>query len=528
MNGLLHVSSSPHARSKVTTDKIMFAVLLALAPAACVGVWNFGLRALLLIVISMAVCPLTEYLYEKGMKKPVTIADGSALVTGLLLAMNMPVQAPLWMPVIGGVFAILVVKQLFGGLGQNFMNPALGARCFLLISFAGKMTTFTYDGVTTATPLAILKSGGTVDVLDMFIGRIAGTIGETSAICLLIGGLYLIIRKVISPIIPLVYIGTFSVFIFLYSLASGMGFEPLYLAAHLCGGGLMLGAFFMATDYVTSPITKKGKVVFGIILGLLTFLFRIYGGSAEGVSYAIIISNLLVPLIERFTQPKSFGKGAELQKEEGGSAADSKKMDKKSIVIATVAILVITLVAGGVLAYVQQITKKPIEQAEQQAKEDAYREVFTDADAFRTVDGFDSETASTWLSDKGYKADIDDAVTACDKDGNALGYVFVITSHEAYGGDLQLALGVAEDGTTNGISFLSLSETAGLGMQADTDEFKSQFAGKNVAQFKYTKSGAASDEEIDALSGATITTNAVTNAVNAGLSYADYLKGGAN
>ena len=233
-------------------------------------------------------------------------------------------------------------------------------------------------------------------------------------------------------------------------------------------------------------------------------------------------------MIERFTQPKSFGIGSDLQNEEGGSAADSKKMDKNSIVIATVAILVITLVAGGVLAYVQQITKKPIEQAEQQAKEDAYREVFTDADAFRTVAGFDSETASTWLSDKGYKADIDDAVTACDKDGNALGYVFVITSHEAYGGGLQLALGVAEDGTTNGISFLSLSETAGLGMQADTDEFKSQFAGKNVAQFKYTKSGAASDEEIDALSGATITTNAVTNAVNAGLSYADYLIGGAN
>ena len=155
------------------------------------------------------------------------------------------------------------------------------------------MTTFTYDGVTTATPLAILKSGGTVDVLDMFIGRIAGTIGETSAICLLIGGLYLIIRKVISPIIPLVYIGTFSVFIFLYSLASGMGFEPLYLAAHLCGGGLMLGAFFMATDYVTSPITKKGKVVFGIILGLLTFLFRIYGGSAEGVSYASLFRTFL-------------------------------------------------------------------------------------------------------------------------------------------------------------------------------------------------------------------------------------------
>ena len=197
MNGLLHVSSSPHARSKVTTDKIMFAVLLALAPAACVGVWNFGLRALLLIAISMAVCPLTEYLYEKGMKKPVTIADGSALVTGLLLAMNMPVQAPLWMPVIGGVFAILVVKQLFGGLGQNIMNPALAGRCFLLISFPGHMTNFAapaaahlVDTVSGATPLAAAKAGEQVNLLSMFLGNTAGTIGETSALALLIGGIF--------------------------------------------------------------------------------------------------------------------------------------------------------------------------------------------------------------------------------------------------------------------------------------------------------------------------------------------------
>ena len=218
MNGLLHVSSSPHARSKVTTDKIMFAVLLALAPAACVGVWNFGLRALLLIAISMAVCPLTEYLYEKGMKKPVTIADGSALVTGLLLAMNMPVQAPLWMPVIGGVFAILVVKQLFGGLGQNIMNPALAARCFLLIAYTGPMTKFVYDGVAGATPLAVLKPGGeaegAVKLLDMFIGRTGGVIGETSVLFLLIGAIYLLVRKVISIRIPAAYILTFAVFNF--------------------------------------------------------------------------------------------------------------------------------------------------------------------------------------------------------------------------------------------------------------------------------------------------------------------------
>ena len=322
MNGLLHVSSSPHARSKVTTDKIMFAVLLALAPAACVGVWNFGLRALLLIAISMAVCPLTEYLYEKGMKKPVTIADGSALVTGLLLAMNMPVQAPLWMPVIGGVFAILVVKQLFGGLGQNIMNPALAGRCFLMISFAGKMTNFAVsksshavvDAVTQATPLAALKSQGFIEgtsipVKNLFLGNIQGTIGETSALAILIGAVILLAFKIIDLKVPLTYIGSFAVFVIFYMLGTGKGFDVNYLFSHIFGGGLMLGAWFMATDYVTTPITPKGQLVYGCCLGIVTAVFRLFGGSAEGVSYAIIFCNLLVPLIEKVTKPVAFGKG---------------------------------------------------------------------------------------------------------------------------------------------------------------------------------------------------------------------------
>ena len=313
MNGLLHVSSSPHARSKVTTDKIMFAVLLALAPAACVGVWNFGLRALLLIAISMAVCPLTEYLYEKGMKKPVTIADGSALVTGLLLAMNMPVQAPLWMPVIGGVFAILVVKQLFGGLGQNIMNPALAGRCFLLISFPGHMTNFAapaaahlVDTVSGATPLAAAKAGEQVNLLSMFLGNTAGTIGETSTLAILIGAVILLVFKVIDLRIPLSCLLSFSVFAILFS---GHGFDLHFLAAQLCAGGLMLGTFFMATDYVTSPITKNGQIVYGCIIGIFTGVFRFLGSASEGVSYAIILSNLLVPLIEKVTPPTAFGKG---------------------------------------------------------------------------------------------------------------------------------------------------------------------------------------------------------------------------
>jgi RnfABCDGE-type electron transport complex D subunit len=239
-----------------------------------------------------------------------TVKDLSAVLTGLLLALNLPPEVPFWIPIIGGFFAIIVVKQLFGGLGQNFMNPALGARCFLLISFTGRMTSFTYDAVTTATPLANLKAGESVDVLSMFLGKTAGTIGETCSLALIFGGIFLIVRGIVNYRIPVFYIGSFAVFIMVYAVATGKGLDFTYLAAHLFGGGLMLGAFFMATDYVTSPITPMGKVIFGILLGFLTFLFRIYGGSAEGVSYAIIIGNLLVPLIERVTVPKSFGKGA--------------------------------------------------------------------------------------------------------------------------------------------------------------------------------------------------------------------------
>ena len=305
MSNLWNVSASPHDRSRVTTRNIMLDVALALVPATAVGIWNFGLRALILTVISIVTCVGTEYIYEKLMKLPITVSDASALVTGLLLAMNLPSTVPYWMPVIGGVFAILIVKQLFGGLGHNFMNPALAGRCFLLISFAGKMTNFNYDGMTTATPLALLKSGEQVNVLSMFLGNTAGTIGETSAIALIAGGLFLIWRKVISPRIPVAYIGTLLVFAALFG---GHGLDGNYLLGHLFGGGLMLGAFFMATDYVTSPITRKGQIVFGVLLGILTGIFRIFGGSAEGVSYAIIFGNLLVPLIERFTLPTAFGK----------------------------------------------------------------------------------------------------------------------------------------------------------------------------------------------------------------------------
>ena len=309
MSNLLNISSSPHVRDKSSTKSIMWDVFLALMPAAIFGIYNFSVKprdinAILLIVVCIATCVLTEYIWQKAMKLPLTVSDGSAAVTGLLLALNLSSTSPIWMAIIGSVFAIIIVKQLFGGLGQNFMNPALGARCFLMVSFAGQMTSFTYDGVTGATPLAQIKMGtGTPKLLDMFLGTTGGTIGETSVVALLIGAAYLVARKVISLRIPVTYIVTFAIFAILFGQH-----DIMYLAKELCGGGLILGAFFMATDYVTSPITPKGQIVFGIILGVLTGVFRIFGASAEGVSYAIIISNLLVPLIERVTIPVPFGK----------------------------------------------------------------------------------------------------------------------------------------------------------------------------------------------------------------------------
>ncbi|MCI8874530.1 MAG: RnfABCDGE type electron transport complex subunit D [Lachnospiraceae bacterium] len=313
MSDLFNVSSSPHVRSKDTSSRIMQYVILALLPTTAFGIYNFGIKAAILIVVTIASCIASEWIYEKIVHKESTIQDCSCIVTGLLLALNLPATLPWWEAVIGGAFAIIVVKMLFGGLGQNFMNPALGARCFLLIAFAADMTNFTIDSYSGATPLAAIRNGESVNLMDMFIGRTAGTIGETSAIAVLIGAIILILLGVIDLRIPATYIVTFVVFLLLFS---GHGFDGNYIVAQLCGGGLMLGAFFMATDYVTSPITPMGKIVFGICLGIFTGLFRTFGANAEGVSFAIILSNLLVPMIERYTVPRAFGVVKEAKKHE--------------------------------------------------------------------------------------------------------------------------------------------------------------------------------------------------------------------
>lgn len=313
MSELYNISSSPHIRAKDTSAKIMLYVIIALLPASIFGVYNFGLRALLLIAVCIATCVASEWIFEKIVHKKSTITDFSAVLTGLLLALNLPYTLPIWQAVLGSVFAIVIVKMLFGGLSQNFMNPALGARCFLLVSFASTMTSFTYDGVTGATPLALMRNGESVDTMKMFLGTTAGTIGETSVIALLIGAVFLILMGVIDLRIPGSYLITFVVFLLIFS---GKGFDVNYIAAQLCGGGLMLGAFFMATDYVTSPITPSGKIFYGILLGILTGLFRLFGANAEGVSFAIILGNLLVPIIEKHTIPKAFGVKKEGKKHE--------------------------------------------------------------------------------------------------------------------------------------------------------------------------------------------------------------------
>ena len=309
MSEQFHVSSNPHVRSASTTAGIMLLVILALLPAAGVGVYQFGYRAALVIVVTLCSTVGTEFIYGLFRKKT-TITDLSAAVTGLLLALNLPVTIPLWMAALGGVFAILVVKLLFGGLGQNFMNPALAARCFLLISFPAHMTNFistgegALDAYTGATPLALIRSGQDVNIRDMILGNVTGTIGETSVIAIVIGACILLLAGVIDLRIPGSYLVSFSSFVLLFG---GHGWDPAFLSAQLAGGGLMLGAFFMATDYVTRPITVKGQYVYGIFLGVMTGIFRIFGPGAEGVSYAIILGNLLVPLIEKVTRPTAFG-----------------------------------------------------------------------------------------------------------------------------------------------------------------------------------------------------------------------------
>ena len=306
MKEMLKVSSSPHIKHQDTSSGIMLDVIIALLPAAAFGCILFGLKALIILVASIASAVAAEYLWNKILKKPQTVGDLSAVVTGLLLGMNLSSELPFWMAAIGSAVAIIIVKQMFGGIGCNFANPAIAARIVLLVSFPSAMTRFVEpvsDTISSATPLAVLAGGvaqtaSPLTLKNMFFGLHSGCIGETSAFLLIIGGLYLIIRKIITPTTPLCFIGT----VFVFSLIAG---DSLAIAG--LGGGLMIGAIFMATDYTTSPTTELGKAIFGVGCGVITFVIRKYASSPEGVSYAILLMNILTPYINRVSLTKPFG-----------------------------------------------------------------------------------------------------------------------------------------------------------------------------------------------------------------------------
>jgi electron transport complex protein RnfD len=312
INQIMTVSSPPHLYGTDTIQKRMRDVLIALAPAFCMGLYHYGVQAFYTTVIAVMSALLAEYLYQRVMNKPVTVNDFSAAITGVLLAFNLPPDVPIWIPVIGSFFAVIVVKQLFGGLGSNFINPALAARALLLASFPVHMTNWTFapDAVSGATYLAMIKGNPSwspelSDYMALLFGKVGGCIGETSAVALIIGGIYLLVRRVINWRIPVFYIGSFALFAFIFGRT---GFFSGNILFEVLNGGLLLGAIFMATDYATSPITPNGKIIMGIGCGLLTVFIRFFGGYPEGVSYAIIIMNLFVPLIDKYVRPRIYGK----------------------------------------------------------------------------------------------------------------------------------------------------------------------------------------------------------------------------
>jgi RnfABCDGE-type electron transport complex D subunit/RnfABCDGE-type electron transport complex G subunit len=503
---LLNVSSSPHIRSKLTTGSVMTDVVIALLPATVVGVYRYGLHALLVIAVSILAAVLSEFVFDYITKKPNTTRDGSAVVTGLLLALSLPPSIPLFIPIIGSIFAILFVKCFFGGLGKNFMNPAVTARCFLLISFGSIMTDFSVDGVSGATPLAALQAGDTINVAKVYLGTAPGVIGG-SALALLIGGLYLWITGGITIEIPASCIVAFTAFIAIFG---GKGFDPAFLIANICGGGLLMGAFFMATDPVTSPVTSRGQILYGAIMGILAGLFRVYGTAADSFSYAIIITNMLVPLIDKLPIPKPLGyKNGEYKEKEFPKAA--------------VNLTVITLVAGLALSAVYAMTKDKIEEQQMAANAASYQEVCPDAVSFTYDDALTEavDALGGEIYDEQFgKTYINEAVVGEAADGSVAGYVISATSSDGFDGDITLSVGITTDGTVNSIAFTELNETAGMGMLCGEDAFKSQFSGVNTDAFILNKNGGSTaDNEIDSVSGASTSSGAVVNAVNTALAF---------
>ena len=442
-------------------------VLIALLPAVIAGCVVFGLRALLVVAVTTAACVFFEWGFEKLCHKPSTISDLSAAVTGVLLAMNLPVSIPLWQAVFGALVAMVAVKGLFGGIGKNFANPAITARIVMFLAFSKTMTAWVFpDAVSSATPLAMMANGESVDYLTLLLGNHGGCLGETSALALLIGFAYLLIRGVISWHTPVCFVGT----VFVMSLILGQD-----AVGQILSGGLMLGAIFMATDYSTTPSTNWGRVLFGIGAGLLTVLIRFYGAYAEGVSFAILFMNILTPYLSKWTETKPFG----------GAAA----CEKQGIIKAVVVLVVICLVISGALAVVNSFTA-PVSAANAEARETAARqELIPEAGSFEQVtDGLPENVLSAYVG----KA----------SDGSVAGYV-ITASGKGFGGTIQVMVAISPEGTILRCKTLDVSsETKTLGGQTANESYYGQYEGQD-----------SSLSGVQAISGATITSTAYKGCV---------------
>ena len=504
MAKLLNVSSSPHIRSSATSQKIMYQVILAMMPVTVLGVLSHGMAALSVILTAVIAAVASEALFNIIAKKPQTIADGSAAVTGLMLALILPPGLPWYIPALGSVFAIIIVKCLFGGLGHNFMNPALAARCFLLISYGALVTVYKVDGVATATPLAELKQGLPVDLTAVLFGKASGVIGS-SALGIIIGGAMLLAMKVITFEIPLSILVSFNVILALFG---EHGFELNFHLVHMLSGGVLFGAFFMATDYVTSPVTSRGKVVFGTLIGVLMALFHVFGTVPDSGSYAIIIANMLVPIIEDLTVPVAYGHRVKKEKTHGFA------IPKPAMVLC-----VITLIAGAALSSIYGLTKDTIAQQKLAKEQQSYKAVCADAAEFVSDEAIDAKIAELnggiYGTEFG-KAYINKVMVGKDASGAVVGYAISATSADGFDGEIVMSIGLDLNGIVTGIEFTEISETAGMGMRVKEAEFKDQFLGDDVDRFVLNKTGGSTEpNQIDSISGATFSSTAVTNAVNA-------------
>ena len=517
MNGVLNLSSAPHTRDRWTTPYIMRMVVLSLMPATVVGILVHGWQAFGIVALAIVAAVASEWVFNLICHKPNTIWDGSAVVTGLLLALSLGPKTPLYIPVIGSVFAIVVCKCCFGGLGKNFINPALAARCFLLISFANAMAIKpSLDAVASATPVGALKAFEQVDITKMFLGTADGVIGG-SVLALLVGGLLLWSLDIIHGQICFSVLIGFTVFIGLFG---GKGFDPAFLLAHLCGGGVVMGAFFMATDYVTSPVSRLGQFIYGCLIGILGGLFRLHGNTADSFSYAIIIGNVCSPLIDTYIVQKPFA----YRKFRRTPKAEREPFRIPKPVIA---LTLIAALAGVALSGVFSMTKDTIEEQKELAAAASYQAVCPGAVSFEKSEAakarLEELDGANWGTEFG-STRINEVFVCKDADGNHIGYALSVSS-KGFGGDVTLALGLTPEGEIIRIDFTELNETAGLGMRADEPAFKDQFEGGS-GTLSLGK-GTAGDGEISAITGASVTSNAVVNAVNAGLDfYEKVLKGG--